>query len=73
MIIAASQMLSTVVQTKATTSVPHNNTRSNSVTLEPILNSSDITTKETSLLSTTSLGPGKKNILFEICFIYQEI
>ena len=70
MIIAASQMLSTVVQTKATTSAPHNNTSSNSVTLEPILNSSDITTKETSLLSTTSPGSGKKNILFEMGFIY---
>ena len=60
-----------VVQTKTTTSVPHHNvTSSNSVTLASIQNSSDITTKETSLLSTTSLGPGKKNILFEIYFIY---
>ena len=70
MIIDASQMLSTVVQTQATTPVPHKNTSSNSVTLAPIQNSSDITTKETSLLSTTSFGPGKKNMLFEICFIY---
>ena len=71
MIIAANRLLSTVVQSQATTSVPNHNVRSsNSETFAPIQNSSDITTKETSLLSTTSLGPGKKNMLFEICFIY---
>ena len=70
MIIDASQMLSTVVQTKATTLGPQKITSSNSVTLAPIQNITDITTQETSLLSTTSLGPGKKNILFEIGFMY---
>ena len=44
-----------------------------SVTLDPNQNSSDITTKDTSLLSTTSPGSGKKNILFELCFIFKEI
>ena len=66
MIIDASKMLSTVDQTKATTLGPQKITSSNSVTLAPIQNITDITTQETSLLSTTSLGPGKKNILFEI-------
>ena len=70
MIIDASQKLSTVVQTKATTLGPQRITSSNSVTLAPIQNITDITTQETSLLSTTSLGPGKKNILFKICFTY---
>ena len=73
MIIAASRMLNTEVQTRATTSEPHEITSSNSVTLAPIQNSSDITTQEISLSSTTSLGPGKKTILFETCFIYLDL
>ena len=63
-------MLSTDFQTQATTSVPQKITTSNLVFPPPIQNSSDVTTQETSLLSTTSLGPGKKNILFIIFFIY---
>ena len=50
-------MLNTDVQTQATTTGPIEITSSTSVTLAPIQNSSDITTQETSLLSTT---PGKK-------------
>ena len=50
-------MLNTDVQTQATTTGPIEITSSTSVTLAPIQNSSDITTQETSQLSTT---PGKK-------------
>ena len=69
MIIDASGMLSTVNRGFGSER-GQRSLISNSVPLAPIQNSSDIATKERSLLSTTSPGPGKKNILFEICFTY---
>ena len=62
-------MLNTDVQTQATTTGPIEITSSTSVTLAPIQNSSDITTQETSQLSTT---PGKK-IYCLTCGLYQGI